>query len=425
MFWDSDARLVRAILAGDTAAWQKFILQYSNFIYRAIVRYTDDYDEKMAVYLHVLEKLREDRFERLRRFAFQAKLSTWLTVVARRLALDFLRARYGRDFSLKKIRVVSIDGEPDYREAPRRHWQLRKPSWRRERAAGTAAAAGERPARGPGQAGRPGAPGRAAGLFPGDEDQGGRPAAPAARGLQVRRPHPEKDPGRDGRRSRGSAAARSPTRWRGKPMNDHIAGEVLAAYVDGALDARAAGPRSRPISPAAPSAARRWPRSSKCSGSREKIPAEFLRRALDDAAAESPARPPPPRPAAMPARLVFGIAAVFLVAALHRIFFPRPRPHGAGAGRRKSAAAAGRAPRKSTAARCRTAVPGRRDREGSGAQRSLPARKARAAEANGLKMEKKSLAEEANPARLPLPGREGGGARCLAGEGRAGAGGRG
>jgi RNA polymerase sigma factor (sigma-70 family) len=113
-FWDSDARLVGAILAGDTAAWQKFILRYSNFIYSAIVRYTDDYDEKMAVYLHVLEKLREDRFARLRRFAFKAKLSTWLTVVARRLALDYLRSRYGRDFSRKEIRVVSIDGEPDY-----------------------------------------------------------------------------------------------------------------------------------------------------------------------------------------------------------------------------------------------------------------------------------------------------------------------
>ncbi len=114
LFRESDERLVRAILAGNTAAWQKFILQYSGFIYGAIVKYTDDYDEKMAVYLHVLEKLRQDRFERLRRFAFQAKLSTWLTVVARRLAIDFLRARYGRDFELKKIRVVSIDEESGY-----------------------------------------------------------------------------------------------------------------------------------------------------------------------------------------------------------------------------------------------------------------------------------------------------------------------
>lgn len=113
-FWDSDARLLQTVLAGDTGAWQKFILQYSNFIFRAIIKYTDDYDEKMAVYLHVLEKLRENRFARLRGFAFKAKLSTWLTVVARRLALDFLRGRYGRDFGLKKIRVVSIDGEPGY-----------------------------------------------------------------------------------------------------------------------------------------------------------------------------------------------------------------------------------------------------------------------------------------------------------------------
>ncbi len=118
---------MRAILAGDTAAWQKFILQYSNFIYSAIVKYTDDYDEKMAVYLHVLEKLRQDRFERLRRFAFQAKLSTWLTVVARRLAIDFLRARYGRDFELKKIRVVSIDDETGYAKAAGRRRPPRRP----------------------------------------------------------------------------------------------------------------------------------------------------------------------------------------------------------------------------------------------------------------------------------------------------------
>jgi RNA polymerase sigma factor (sigma-70 family) len=111
---ESDARLLRAILANDTIAWQKFILQYANFIYGAIIKYTDDYDEKMAVFLHVLEKLHEDRFERLRQFAGKARLSTWLTVVARRLAIDFLRAKYGRDFGLKKIRVVSIDGEPDY-----------------------------------------------------------------------------------------------------------------------------------------------------------------------------------------------------------------------------------------------------------------------------------------------------------------------
>lgn len=113
-FLDGDARLLQAILADDTVAWQKFIMQYSNFIYRAIIKYTDDYDEKMAVYLHVLEKLHENGFARLHTFAFKSRLSTWLTVVSRRLALDFLRSRYGRDFRLKKIRVLSFDAEPGY-----------------------------------------------------------------------------------------------------------------------------------------------------------------------------------------------------------------------------------------------------------------------------------------------------------------------
>ena len=112
--WFDDSDLLKSVIAGNVASWQRFILKYANFIYRAIGRYCDDYDEKMAVFLHVLEKLREDRFSRLGRFEGKAKLSTWLTVVSRRLALDFLRAKYGRDFQLKKIRVVSYDATPAF-----------------------------------------------------------------------------------------------------------------------------------------------------------------------------------------------------------------------------------------------------------------------------------------------------------------------
>jgi RNA polymerase sigma factor (sigma-70 family) len=111
-FFSNDSHLLKSVIAGDVASWQKFVSKYANFIYQAINKYCDDYDEKMTVFLHILEKLREDRFSRLSRFEGKAKLSTWLTVVSRRLAIDFLRAKYGRDFSLKKIRVVSYDGVP-------------------------------------------------------------------------------------------------------------------------------------------------------------------------------------------------------------------------------------------------------------------------------------------------------------------------
>jgi len=109
-----DLDLLRSVIAGDVANWQKFVLKYANFIYRATGKYCEDYDEKMAVFLHILEKLREERFSRLSRFEGKAKLSTWLTVVSRRLALDFLRAKYGRDFRLKKIRVISYDAVPAF-----------------------------------------------------------------------------------------------------------------------------------------------------------------------------------------------------------------------------------------------------------------------------------------------------------------------
>jgi RNA polymerase sigma factor (sigma-70 family) len=113
-FFNDDSHLLQSVIAGDVASWQKFVSKYANFIYRAINKYCDDYDERMAVFLHILEKLREDCFSRLSRFEGKAKLSTWLTVVSRRLAIDFLRAKYGRDFSLKKIRVVSYDAVPAF-----------------------------------------------------------------------------------------------------------------------------------------------------------------------------------------------------------------------------------------------------------------------------------------------------------------------
>jgi RNA polymerase sigma factor (sigma-70 family) len=52
----------------------------------------------MNRYAYILEKCRESDFHRLRTFnsAAGASFSTWLTVIARRLCLDYERTRYGR-----------------------------------------------------------------------------------------------------------------------------------------------------------------------------------------------------------------------------------------------------------------------------------------------------------------------------------------
>jgi len=109
----SERRLVSRIIAGDVGSWQTFITRYAPFIYKAIVRYTDDTDEKMEIFVRVLEKLRQNDYERLSRFDFRSALSTWLTVVARHIGLDFLRSRYGRNFELKTVRLVSCDDQPE------------------------------------------------------------------------------------------------------------------------------------------------------------------------------------------------------------------------------------------------------------------------------------------------------------------------
>lgn len=111
-FLHKDRVLIGRILEGNVRSWQRFILDFSVFIYGAVVKYTADYDEKMAIYLQILEKLRENDFEKLRRFAFQSSLSTWLTAVARNMTIDILRSKYGRDFRWK-IRVISLCGDCD------------------------------------------------------------------------------------------------------------------------------------------------------------------------------------------------------------------------------------------------------------------------------------------------------------------------
>jgi RNA polymerase sigma factor (sigma-70 family) len=94
------------------------------------------HDEAMERYSYILEKLRDDDFRRLRTFDADsgARFSTWLTVTARRLCLDYHRSRYGRkrdtgsheDESLRALRRaladsvasdVDVDLLPDARES--------------------------------------------------------------------------------------------------------------------------------------------------------------------------------------------------------------------------------------------------------------------------------------------------------------------
>lgn len=79
-------------------AWEAFVTSYSRVILHAVRAVYREHDAVMDAYAFVLEKLREDDSRRLQTFAGDGsgKFTTWLVVVARRLAHDFHRHRYGR-----------------------------------------------------------------------------------------------------------------------------------------------------------------------------------------------------------------------------------------------------------------------------------------------------------------------------------------
>jgi DNA-directed RNA polymerase specialized sigma24 family protein len=81
-------------------AWDRFLSRYRRLIFATIRHYTQDYDDGMEVFAHVCEKLRADDMRRLRRRAEEvdprARLTTWLVVVVRNAAIDWIRHRDGR-----------------------------------------------------------------------------------------------------------------------------------------------------------------------------------------------------------------------------------------------------------------------------------------------------------------------------------------
>jgi len=82
-------------------AWAQFIAAHSEVLLHACHYVLHDHDAAMDGYAFVLDALCENGCQRLRSYVPRdgATFSTWLLVVARRLALDYFRHRYGRSRS--------------------------------------------------------------------------------------------------------------------------------------------------------------------------------------------------------------------------------------------------------------------------------------------------------------------------------------
>jgi len=80
------------------AAWDGLIADHTRLLLAVARSFGGAHDESMDRYSYILGELRAADFRRLRTFEPNrgASFSTWLTLTARKMCLDYLRTRYGR-----------------------------------------------------------------------------------------------------------------------------------------------------------------------------------------------------------------------------------------------------------------------------------------------------------------------------------------
>ncbi len=91
-------RLLVASSADKEEAWAEFVREFTGLLLHVARSVTTGRDAAMDAYAILLESLKQDDCRRLRRYTVdpRSKFTTWLVVVARRICVDHMRARYGR-----------------------------------------------------------------------------------------------------------------------------------------------------------------------------------------------------------------------------------------------------------------------------------------------------------------------------------------
>lgn len=91
----SELLLVKAVLAGDAAAAQRFLDTASATLWSTVVKLEGEGADAETAFLEVIEALRDGGYRRLAAFDGRARLSTYLAITAR----DILADRLARSFS--------------------------------------------------------------------------------------------------------------------------------------------------------------------------------------------------------------------------------------------------------------------------------------------------------------------------------------
>ncbi len=91
-----DLQLAQALVAGSSVAWRQFVERYQGLVYARVVRTVQECQRQLPaadmedIVAEVFSSLLTNDCAALRRFEGRSRMSTWLTVIARRSCLRHL-----------------------------------------------------------------------------------------------------------------------------------------------------------------------------------------------------------------------------------------------------------------------------------------------------------------------------------------------
>src|SRR5262249_50829175 len=115
-----DAKLIQRCLTHQPGAWNDFVDQYLNLIYRVILHTAhhrgvtlrpEDVEDLAA---EVLLQLVANDYATLKRFQGRSRLSTYLTVICRRAAIHLMAKKFGTAAIFKSIPATMLPEPEDH-----------------------------------------------------------------------------------------------------------------------------------------------------------------------------------------------------------------------------------------------------------------------------------------------------------------------
>lgn len=109
-----EREILESLSAGGAEGWNHFLDAYADVIFRVAGLFADSHDERMDLFLHACDRLRQDDMRRIRSFRFRpdapCRFSTYLAVIVKNIAVDHLRSKSGR---YRPFRTVESLDETD------------------------------------------------------------------------------------------------------------------------------------------------------------------------------------------------------------------------------------------------------------------------------------------------------------------------